>query len=129
MDPTAALHLATSTKIVATIAALVFSGIGVHLLLAPGGGASFFGMPMSNPEGHAFVRTTGARNIGLSLTALALIALDARLGLAAMLVAASIIAGLDAAIVSRQSSASKSAKHWVYLVGLSGAGFWVGLVG
>lgn len=61
--------------------------------------------------------------MGISLVALALIALDMRLGLAALLFAAALIAGLDFAVVSSQAGAAR-AKHLGYVVALTAFGWW-----
>ena len=114
---------ATSTWL-AAVAALVFLGLGLRALLDPVGASAFFGVPVAGADGLAFVRVYGARNVGISLVALALITLDMRLGLAALLFAAALIAGLDFAVVSSQAGAARAAKHLGYVVVLSAAGWW-----
>lgn len=109
---------------IATLAALLFFGLGLRALVAPTAAAASFGVPLLSGDGLAFVRAFGARNIGLSLVALALIALDKRRGLAAVFCAAALIAALDFAIVATQAGASHAVKHLAYVVGLSGFGFW-----
>lgn len=109
---------------IAALAALAFFGLGLRALLAPTAAAASFGVPLASGDGLAFVRAFGARNIGLSLVALALIALDKRRGLAAVFCAAAVIAALDFAIVATQVGALHAVKHLVYVVGLSGFGFW-----
>ena len=108
----------------AVLAAVLFLGLGLRALLDPVGASAFFGAPVTNADGLAFVRVYGARNIGISLIALALIALDLRRGLAAVLFAAALIAGLDFAVVAGQSGAARAAKHLGYVVVLSAAGWW-----
>lgn len=114
---------ATSTWL-AALAALVFLGLGLRALLDPVGASAFFGVPVAGADGLAFVRVYGARNVGISLVALALIALDMRLGLAALLFAAALIAGLDFAVVSSQAGAARAAKHLGYVVALTAFGWW-----
>ena len=109
---------------IAALAALAFLGLGLRALLAPTAAAASFGVPLASGDGLAFVRAFGARNIGLSLVALALIALDKRRGLAAVFCAAALIAALDFSIVATRAGALPAAKHLVYVVALSGFGFW-----
>ncbi len=119
-----ALPFNAASTWVAAFAALVFLGLGLRALLEPAGAAAFFGVPLSGGDGLAFVRVFGARNVGLSVVALALILLDARLGLAALFFAAALIAGLDFSIVASQAGAPRAAKHLVYVAGLASFGFW-----
>ena len=109
---------------IAIAAALVFFALGMRALLAPAGAAGFFGVPLDGGDGLAFVRVFGARNIGLSLVALAMIALDVRLGLAAVFLAAALIAGLDFSVVASYAGAPRAAKHLGYVVALAGFGLW-----
>ena len=108
----------------AILAALVFLAIGLRAFLAPAGAASFFGLPVPDANGLSFVRVFGARNIGISLLALTLIILDIRMGLAALFLAAGIIAGLDAWIVTSNAGISHAIKHFAYLIGLITFGLW-----
>ena len=110
---------------IAIIAALVFLVLGLRALLAPVGAASFFGLPVPDVKGLAFVRAFGARNIGLSLLALALIVLDLRMGLAVLFLAAGTISGLDAWIVTSNAGIVYAIKHFVYLVGMIAFGIWL----
>ena len=110
---------------IAALAALLFLGLGLRALLAPIAAATSFGVPLASGDGLAFVRAFGARNIGLSLVALALIALDKRRALAAVFCAAALIAALDFSIVATQAGALHAVKHLVYVVVLSGFGFWL----
>jgi hypothetical protein len=114
---------ATSTW-VAVAAAVIFLGLGLRALLAPIGAAAFFGVPLAGGDGLAFVQVFGARNIGLSLVALALIFLDARLGLAAVFFAAALIAGIDFSVVASHAGAPHAVKHLAYVVGLAAFGLW-----
>jgi len=110
---------------IAVLAALVFLGLGLRALLAPTGAATSFGVPLASGDGLAFVRASGARNIGLSLVALALIVLDVRRGLAAVFCAAALIAALDFSIVATHIGALGAVKHLGYLVGLAGFACWL----
>lgn len=124
-DTTRLLPLNTASTWITALAALIFLGLGVRALLAPAGASAFFGVPVDSPDGLAFVRAFGARNIGLSLIALALLALDMRLGLAALFFAAALIAGLDFSIVATNAGTLRGLKHLGYVVALSGFGFWL----
>jgi len=112
---------------VAALAAVVFLGLGLRALLDPSGAAPFFGVALDPGPGLAFVQAFGARNIGLALVALALIALDARRGLIAVFFAAALIACLDFSIVASHTDARHAAKHLAYVVGLTGFGVWFAL--
>lgn len=118
------LPLGAASTWLAALAALVFLGLGLRALLDPGGASAFFGVPVAGEDGLAFVRVYGARNVGISLVALSLIALDMRLGLAAVLFAAALIAGLDFAVVASHSGALRAAKHLGYVVALTAFGWW-----
>ncbi|MFN8640257.1 MAG: DUF4267 domain-containing protein [Candidatus Binatia bacterium] len=113
----------TSTWL-AVLAATVFFGLGLRAVLAPATASAFFGVPLDGGDGLAFVQAFGARNIGLSLVALALIALDARAGLVAVFFAAAVIAGLDFVVVSRHAGTFHGAKHLGYVALLAGFGAW-----
>lgn len=110
---------------IAAVATVVFFGLGMRAFLDPAGASSFFGIPVTDPSGLAFVQVYGARNMGLSLVALALLVLDVRRGVAAVFLAAALIAGLDFTVVATQSGALRAAKHLGYFFGLSGFGFWL----
>jgi len=84
--------------------------------VAPADAAAFFGVPVHDPDGLAFVRVFGARSIGLSLVALARLALDMRMGLAAVFLATALIAGLDFSVVALHAGMLKAAKHIGYVV-------------
>jgi Domain of unknown function (DUF4267) len=109
----------------AILAAVVFLALGVRALLAPAGAAAFFGLPISDANGLSFVRVFGARNIGLSLLALVLIILDIRIGLAGLFLAAGVIAGLDAWIVTSNVGIKRAIKHFGYFVVLIVFGVWL----
>ena len=124
-DTVRMLPLNTAATWIAALAALIFLALGVRALLAPAGAAAFFGLPVESADGLAFVRAFGARNIGLSLLALTLLALDMRLGLAALFFAAAVIAGLDFSIVATYVGALPALKHLGYVAALSGFGLWL----
>jgi len=109
---------------IAILAALVFLALGMRALLAPAGAASFFGLPVPDANGLSFVQVFGARNIGLSLLALTLIILDIRMGLAVLFLAAGVIAGLDAWIVTSNAGIPYAIKHFIYVIGLFTFGIW-----
>lgn len=115
---------AVSTWMVA-LAAVVFLALGVRAVVSPAAAAAFFGLPVADADGLAFVQVFGARNIGLSLIALALLALDARRGVAAVFFAAAVIAALDFTIVATHASPLHGLKHLGYVVGLAGFGTWI----
>jgi len=121
------LPLNAASTWIAGIAALFFLGIGLRAVLAPAGAAAFFGLPVPGADGLAFVRVFGARNVGLSLLALTLLVLDVRLGLAALFLAAAVIAGLDAWIVTTHAGAAHALKHFAYVAGLAGFGLFLAL--
>ena len=109
---------------IAILAALVFLALGMRALLAPAGAASSFGLTVPDANGLSFVRVFGARNIGISLLALTLIVLDIRIGLAVLFLAAGVIAGLDAWIVTSNAGISYAIKHFIYVIGLFTFGLW-----
>lgn len=110
---------------IAGLAALAFLGIGLRAVLAPAGAAAFFGLPVPAAEGLPFVQVFGARNVGLSLLALTLLVLDVRLGVAAVFLAAALIAGLDAWIVTTHAGVARALKHLAYVAGLAGFGLFL----
>lgn len=124
-SPVRTLPLDAVSTWVAGLAAVAFLGIGLRAVLAPAGAAAFFGLPVQAADGLPFVRVFGARNVGLSLLALGLIALDSRAGLAALFLAAAVIAGLDTWIVWGHAGAARALKHVGYLVGLAAFGIFL----
>jgi len=108
----------------ATLAALAFLALGLRALLAPMAAAASFGVPLDGGSGLAFVQAFGARNVGLSLVAIALIALDIRPGVAALFFAGAVIAGLDFSIVALHEGALHAMKHLGYVVLLLTFAFW-----
>ena len=117
--------LGGGTLIAAVLAALLFGAIGLRCVLGPDGGARFFGVAVQDGPGRSFVQAMGARNLGLSLTALGLILFGARAGLAALIFAAVVTAALDAAIVWRASGVAKAAKHLAYAPAFLVFGLWI----
>lgn len=122
-----ATPLTQSMSVAAVLAAILFGAIGLRCLLAPGGGARFFGVPVVESGGETFVRAMGARNLGLALTAAALIALGQRAGLASLMVAAAVMALLDAVIVLRAAGLAKAAKHFAYSPAFAAFAVWIAI--
>jgi hypothetical protein len=82
------------------LVALALLAIGVRAMWMPSVAAAGFGVPLSGGEGLIYVQAFGARNIGLSLFALTMVALDQRLSLGVLFVCAALIATLDGLIVA-----------------------------
>lgn len=110
-------------------ATLGFFLLGLRTVLFPASAAAFYGIPTEAPEALAFVRTYGARNVALSLVAAALLVLDMRKGLVALLAAVALVAALDFWIVSNQSDVTSALKHLAYVAGLAGLSAATGLSG
>ena len=125
--PAAPLTLPMS--VAAVLAAVLFGAIGLRCLLAPVGGALFFGVPVVDRGGESFVRAMGARNLGLALTAGALIALGQRAGLASLIAAAAVMAMLDAGIVLRAAGLTSAAKHFAYVPAFAAFAVWIAFGG
>lgn len=105
---------------------IVFLGLGLRTLLMPVSASAYYGLPLGAAEtGLAFVQAYGARNVGLSLVAAALLAMNLRRGFAAVLLGATLIAGLDVLIVSSWAGLAEAAKHFAYVAVLAGAGAWM----
>ncbi len=105
---------------VVAFAAFVFLLLGLRTLLFPASAAAFYGIPATAPEALAFVKAYGARNIAISLLAMTLLVLDVRKGIVALLGFAALIAALDAWIVASHAGMGTAAKHFVYVIVLSG---------
>jgi hypothetical protein len=129
MNPARDLCLANPLTLVVGAASVAFLGLGLRTFLAPEAAAAFFGAPATAPEALVFVKAYGARNIAIALTALALIALDLRRGLGALLVCAAVVAALDALNMYGFSGWGGAAKHMGYVVGLGGLAAAVLLLG
>ncbi len=110
---------------IAVLATVGFLAIGLRALLAPAATSAAFGLPLSGGDGLAFVQAFGARNIGLSLVGMALIALDGRRGLAALFLAGALIAALDFWIVASHVGPERALKHLAYVTGLAAFGLWL----
>ena len=85
---------------VVALVALALLAIGVRAMLAPSAAAAGFGVPLGGAEGLIYVQAFGARNVGLSLFALAMIGLDQRRALGVLFVCAALIAALDGLILA-----------------------------
>jgi hypothetical protein len=120
-----ALSWRSITTWIAALATVGFLAIGLRALLVPAGASVSFGLPLSEGGGLAFVQAFGARNIGLSLVGMTLIALDVRRGLAALFLAGALIAGLDFWIVASHAGPERALKHIAYVAGLAGFGLWL----
>jgi hypothetical protein len=85
---------------IVSLVAPALLAIGVRAMLTPSAAAASFGVPLSAAEGLIYVQAFGARNIGLSLFVLAMIALDQRRALGVLFVCAALIAVLDGLILA-----------------------------
>jgi hypothetical protein len=123
------LSLGAPVTWVAVFAALAFLALGVRGLVDPKGAARSFGIPLNTVEGVPqradFMRSTGARNIGLALLALALIVMDAQRALAALVFSAATISALDLVIVARAAGPGAAIKHSLYVIALAALGMWL----
>ncbi len=115
------------TTWIALGAVAAFFLLGARAVLMPGPASAFFGVGIETGSGLAFVQAFGARNMGLALTGLALIWLDHRTALAALLLAGAFIAAIDAYAVMSAAGFAKGAKHLGYVVGLGAFGLWLWL--
>ena len=124
-----ALPVRAPLTILLALLAAAFLLLGLRGVLLPDGGAQSLGIAVVDAADLALMQTTGARNIGLALLAVALIVLDARRSLAALLLAAALISALDFLIVLNASGLANAAKHLGYvalLAVLGGATFRTG---
>ena len=112
------------STILACLGAVAFLALGLRGILDPMGASGTFGVQITG-DGLAFMSTTGARNVGLALLALALIYGDQRKALALLLIAAGGIAALDFWIVLDATGSGKAAKHLGYVVFLLGFGLFL----
>jgi Domain of unknown function (DUF4267) len=106
--------------IAVTLASVFFLALGLRTFFFPEAAAAFFGAPATAPEALVFVKAYGARNIAIALTALALIRLDFRPGLVALLASAALVAALDALIMHGHAGLAGAAKHMAYVALLGG---------
>jgi hypothetical protein len=111
------------------LASLGFLGLGVRTFILPEVAAAFFGAPATGAEALVFVKAYGARNIAISLTALTLLMLGERRGLAALLAFAAGVAGLDALTMHGYSGLAGSGKHMAYVALLGALAAAAGLLG
>ncbi len=109
------LPVRSPMTIVLLLASLAFLGLGLRTFFLPASAAAFYGAPTESAEALVFVKAYGARNIGISLLALTLIYLDAGMGVGALLAAAALIAGLDAAIMLGHAGFGGALKHLIYV--------------
>jgi Domain of unknown function (DUF4267) len=115
--------------IVVSLASVFFLALGLRTFFFPEAAAAFFGAPATAPEALVFVKAYGARNIAIALTALALIRLDFRPGLVALLACAALVAALDATVMFGFSGLAGAAKHMVYVAVLGGLALAVAFLG
>lgn len=101
--------------IVLVILCVAFLGMGLRTFVLPGSAAAYFGVPTDASDALAFVKAYGARNIAISLTAMALLWLDARQGLAMLLACAALVALLDASILYGRDGLTGAARHLAYV--------------
>lgn len=99
---------------------VAFLALGFRTLLFPASAAAFYGVPLAGSDGLAFVQAYGARNIAISLLAITLLIMDARLAIAALLGLAAMIAAFDFWIVSSHAGFNPAIKHLAYIVALGG---------
>ncbi len=112
---------------IAFVASVFFLGLGARAIIQPIGASAFFGVAVEGGPGLAFVQAYGARNIGIALTALCLIYFDHRSGLAGLLLAASLIAAIDAYAVGTASGTMAAIKHVIYTFALGAFGTYMSL--
>ena len=120
MTPTRNLLWRSPLSIVLALASIAFLVLGLRTFFFPEAAAAFYGAPTAAPEALIFVKAYGARNIGISLLAMALLWLDAWLGVAMLLAAAALIAALDASIMWGHAGFGGALKHLIYVGVLSG---------
>ena len=116
------LPVRSPLTIALVLLACVFFLLGVRGLILPEAGAVSLGISPTTPEGLDLMRTTAARNIGLSLLAFSMLVFDHRRALAGLLFAAALISILDFWIVFQGTGMSKAVKHLLYFVLLAGFG-------
>jgi Domain of unknown function (DUF4267) len=129
MTNTRDLQWRSPLTITVTLASVLFLGLGARTFFLPEAASAFFGAPATAPEALVFVKAYGARNIAIALTALALIRLDFRPGLVALLAFAALVAALDASVMYGFSGVAGAAKHVVYVVVLGGLSLAVARLG
>jgi Domain of unknown function (DUF4267) len=120
MTSTRDLQWRSPLTLILMLACILFLGLGARTFFLPEAASAFFGAPATSPEALVFVKAYGARNIAIALTALALIRLDFRPGLVALLAFAALVAALDASVMYGFSGMAGAAKHMIYVVVLGG---------
>ncbi len=118
--PARLLPARSPLTILLVAASLVFLGLGLRTFIWPATAAAFYGVPTESADALVFVKAYGARNIAISLIALALIYLDAALGIGMLLAAAALVAALDASIMQNHAGFAGATKHLIYMAILSG---------
>ena len=114
-DTRRALPFRAPLTILLALLAAAFLLLGLRGVFLPEGGARSLGIAVVDAADLALMQTTGARNIGLAILAIALIVLDARRSLAALLLAAALISALDFWIVLNASGLANAGKHLGYV--------------
>lgn len=118
-----ALPIVSAQFWVVALVSFAFLGLGVTGVIAPRITGALFG---ADPGGsYAFVQAVGARNLGLSLLAIALLVFDQRLALTALLAAAAIIAVVDLWIVSSATTFLHAIKHLGYALLMASLAGWL----
>jgi type III secretory pathway component EscS len=120
-----ALPWNSPTTWVAVIAVVALFILGLRAVLDPNGAPTFFGLPVPDYNGLAFVQVYGARNMGMSLLVLALIFIDNRPSVAIAFIAATLIAGVDAGVVISHAGLGYAFKHIVYMIAFLLFGSWL----
>jgi hypothetical protein len=115
-----ALPWRSSVTIVALLAVAAFLFLGLRGLIAPEIAVRSLGVALRDPGDGALMQTTGARNIGMALLALALVLIDARRSFGLLLAAAAVIACLDFTIIRAASGLPEAARHLGYVAFLGG---------
>ena len=126
MQPqTRAFHARNPLTWLLVAAAGVFLALGLRAIVDPVGASAFFGAPVADGEGLAFVQAFGARNAALAIVALLLIYQDLPRILGALLFLSSLIACVDAASIVLHHGAPVLNKHVAYVVVLAGLAAYV----
>ncbi len=112
--PSRLLPVRSPLTILLLAASLVFLGRGLRTFFWPAAAAAFYGVPTVSADALVFVKAYGARNVAISLLALALIYLDAAAGVGVLLAAAALVAALDASIMQGHAGFAGAIKHLLY---------------
>lgn len=111
-------------RFIAAALGLAFLSIGLREVFSPAGWDASYGVALAGSDGLDFVRAVGARNVGLSLVALAAAALGARSVMVCAYAATCVIAILDFGIVSAASGPDRAVKHAVFIVAMGALAVW-----